>query len=371
MRVIRMRGHSRINDINLGRKDGYKSGWLEGWRLGACKGIDEGNPPVLQSRSKARILYVPQGFEAIDQGVIAALQNAVTEVRVAPAQEMRLRAEQFRPDAVLVMNGLHVFPPDHLEQIDAIRNMGIPAVIWFVDDPYVSDLTVTIAPHYDYVFTHERSCLPLYQSIGCTRVYHLPLAAHFGLFRPMYVPWQYRSDICFIGVAFWNRVQLIDEIAPYLQDKRVLIGGSLWERMTHYSSLQRFVHGSWIEVPETVKYYNGAKIVINLHRTTEAGKDNLNGINWPAESINPRTFEMAACGTLQLTDLRSELPEHYAIGSEIAVFQNAEQLIQQIDYYLTHEQERLQVAARGYRRTKNHHTFSNRIRKLLDIIGLC
>ncbi|TFE27854.1 CgeB family protein [Cohnella luojiensis] len=365
-----MRNHSASRLGERGRKDGYQNGWLDGWRLGACKGIEEGVQPGNQSRSAARILYVPQGFEAIDQGVIAALQNEVAEVYVVPAIEMQLQAAQLRPDAVLVMNGLHVFPPDHLEQIDAIRNMGIPSVIWFVDDPYITDVTVEVAPHYDYIFTHERSCLPLYQSVGCTQVHHLPLAAHFGLFKPMQVPHEYRTDICFIGAAFWNRVQLFDEIAPYLQDKRVLIGGSQWERMTHYPLLQRFVQDRWIKVPETVQYYNGAKIVINLHRTTEAGKDNFNGRSWPAESINPRTFEMAACGTLQLTDLRSELPEHYSIGSEIAVFHNAKHLIEQIDYYLTHEQERLQVAARGYRRTKKHHTFEGRIRKLLEITGL-
>ncbi len=365
-----MRNHSISKKLARGRKDGFKSGWLDGWRLGACRSIDGAISPGSYERSKARILYVPQGFEAIDQGVIAALQSEVTEVHVAPAQEMLLQAAQFRPDAVLVMNGLHVFPPDHLEQIDGIRHMGIPTVIWFVDDPYVTDLTVKIAPHYDYIFTHERSCLTLYGSVGCNQVHHLPLAAHFELFQPMSVPHQYRTDICFIGNAFWNRVELFDEIAPYLQDKRVLIGGMLWNRMKHYSAVSRFVHDEWIAVPETAKYYNGAKIVINLHRTTEAGKDNMNGINWPAQSINPRTFEMAACGTLQLTDMRSELPEYYAIGSEIAVFNNAQQLIQQLDHYLTNEEERLRVAARGYRRTKRNHTFGERIRTLLNVIGL-
>jgi spore maturation protein CgeB len=368
-----MRNHSRSRKIDHSRKNGFKSGWLDGWRLGACQGIDAvdaGTRPAAQPQRNARILYVPQGFEAIDQGVIFALQNEVTELCVAPANEMQLQAAQFRPDAVLVMNGLHVFPPDHLEQIDAIRQMGIPTIIWFVDDPYVTDLTVQIAPHYDYIFTHERSCLTLYHSVGCAHVYHLPLAAHFDLFRPMSVPHEYKTDICFIGVAFWNRVELFDEIAPYLKDKRVLIGGILWDRMKNYSMVSRFVHDQWIEVPETAKYYNGAKIVINLHRTPETGKDNLNGINWPAESINPRTFEMAACGTLQLTDMRSELPEHYVIGSEIAVFNNAQELIHQMDYYLTHDAQRLQVAARGYQRTKRNHTFGDRIRTLLDVIGL-
>ncbi|BBI35012.1 spore maturation protein [Cohnella abietis] len=365
-----MRNHAILKNKERGLKDGYTSGWLDGWRLGACRGIDEHITKQTYPRNKARILYVPQGFEAIDQGVIAALQNEVTEVIVAPASEMKLQAAQFRPDAVLVMNGLHVFPMDHLEQIDEIRSMGIPTVIWFVDDPYVTDVTVKIAPRYDYVFTHERSCLELYRSLGCQEVHHLSLAAHFDIFKPMSVPQQYRTDICFIGIAFWNRVELFDQLAPYLQNKRVLIGGKLWDRMDNYSSVSRFVHDGWIEVPETAKYYNGAKIVINLHRTTEAGKDNLNGINWPAESINPRTFEMASCGTLQLTDMRSELPENYEIGSEIGVFNNAQHLIQQIDYYLTHEEERLKVAARAYRRTKRDHTFEARIRKLLEVIGL-
>ncbi|XID95702.1 glycosyltransferase [Paenibacillaceae bacterium WGS1546] len=365
-----MRSAALRRNRDRGRKDGYAQGWLDGWRLGACSGIDLGTPTPVPPPREARILYVPQGFDAIDEGVIAALRNETAELRVSPAAEMRAQAELYRPDAVLVMNGLHVFPPDHLEQIDAIRRAGIPTAIWFVDDPYVTDVTVQVAPHYDYVFTHERSCVPLYQSCGCTHVYHLPLASHPGLFQPMAVPPPYRTDICFIGMAFWNRVELFDEIAPYLLDKKVLIGGKLWERMKHYPRLSKFVHDGWIPVPETAKYYNGAKIVINLHRTTEAGKDNLNGMNWPAESVNPRTFEMSACGTLQLTDLRQELPEHYEVGSEIAVFRDANDLVRQLEYYLTHEEERLWVAARGYRRTRRDHSFEDRIRRLLGTIGL-
>lgn len=354
--------------MSKGTQESYSRGWQDGWRMGACKGIEAAVQPVARPRRAARILYIPQGFEAIDKGTIAALQLATAELRVAPAGEMRMQAEQFRPDAVLVMNGLHVFPPDHLEQIDAIRQAGIVTAIWFVDDPYVSDTTKRIAPHYDYIFTHERACVSMYRSVGCNRVHHLPLASHFDIFKPMDITEAYRTDICFIGIAFWNRVALFDELAPYLQDKKVLIGGKLWDRTTRYSMLSRFVHEGWIEVPETVKYYNGAKIVINLHRTTEAGMDNLNWDNWPAESINPRTFEIAACGTLQLTDQRQELSEHYEIGSEIEVFQNAQELMQKMDYYLNNENERLRVAAGGYRRTRKQHTFNDRIHMLLEIL---
>jgi spore maturation protein CgeB len=353
-----------------GRRAGYRQGWREGWRLGACDRIDKEIHPQSQRIRQARLLYVPQGFEAIDQGLIAALQQAVFELRVASPADMKAAAEAFKPDAVLVMNGLHVFPQDHLNQIDGIRALGIKTAIWFADDPYVCDETVNIAPHYDYVFTHEQSCVSLYRSLGCERVYHLPLAAHFGLFQPLKVTKAYRTDICFIGVAFRNRIQLFDEIAPYLKGKNVFIGGVNWHRLSQYAQLKSFIKDGWTEPSETVRYYNGAKIVINLHRSPEHGPDNHNATNRPAVSINPRTYELAACGAMQLTDWRDELPAHYEVGSEIAVYRNAKELTEQLDYYLRNEKARLRMAARGYRRTKSSHTFASRVEQLMDAIGL-
>ncbi|THF73363.1 CgeB family protein [Cohnella fermenti] len=347
------------------RRDGYGMGWSEGWRLGACQGIAERTPEPSAIPSRLRIMYVPQGFEAIDEGMVSALTQCASGLTVAQADRMRELAAETRPDWVLVMNGLHVFPGNHLEQIDAIRAMGIRTAIWFVDDPYVTDETPEIAKHYDMVITHERSCVPLYIAAGCAQVRHLPLAVNPRIFQPKYVPPEYRSDICFIGVAFENRVNLFDEMADFLQDKKVFLSGKLWERMKRYSDLSRFVHDGWIPVAETVNYYNGARLVINLHRTTEAGKDNRNAMNWGAESINPRTYEIASCGVLQLTDERKELSEQYELGREIVAFRSADELMAQIDYYLNHEEERRQIAARGFKRTRLQHTFVHRIQTLL------
>lgn len=349
--------------------DGRKQGWLEGWRLGACRRIEEDTPQAAVQRRPWRVMYVPQGFDAIDEGVVAALAETVHLI-VAPQAEMLAYALLHRPDAMLVMNGLHTFPADQKEQVEGIRRLGVKTAIWFVDDPYVSGDSAEIAPSYDYVFTHERSCVPRYAELGCAQAHHLPLAAHQGLFKPMPVTDEYRTDICFIGVAFWNRVQLFDSIADYLKDKKVLIAGSHWDRMSHYGQLSKFVRSGWIEVPETVKYYNGAKIVINMHRTTEPLSDNKNTRHWEGHSINPRTFEIASCGTLQLTDLRPELPEYYRVGQELASFGNPGELVELVDYYLRNEEERLRVAARGYKRTRSEHTFIGRVARLLDTIGL-
>ncbi|MFD0673397.1 glycosyltransferase [Cohnella sp. GCM10027633] len=364
-----MRRHRQAISVRDERAAAFRDGWIEGWRLGACRRIDQSIVPANGPIRAARVLYVPQGFEAIDQGIVEALRANVSEVIVGSNDGLRRQAEQFRPDVVVVLNGVHLFAPDYLEQLGYVRRMGIPTVVWFVDDPYVTDDTVKLALHYDYVFTHERSCVRLYRSIGCEQVHHLPLAAHFGTFRPMPTPRAYESDICFIGTGFPNRIALFDRLAPYLQDKRVVIAGGLWDRMRHYRSIERFLRKGGVAVPESAYFYNGAKIVINLHRMPGLSPENRNALDWPAESINPRTFDMSACGTLQLTDERSELREMYAVGSELGVYRDANDLIEQIDYYLTHEAERLIVAAKGYRRTRTQHTFDDRITKMLDIVG--
>jgi spore maturation protein CgeB len=316
-----------------------------------------------------RVLYIPQGFQSIDQGIVEALQLAVRELHVADPKQMAERASLLRPDWMIVLNGLHVFPPDHLQQVDAVRSMGVRTAIWFVDDPYVTEETVRVAPRYDAVLTHELGTLQLYRDLGCPSVHYMPLAAHPGLFRPMHVDDQYRSDICFIGQGFRNRVETFDAIAPFLASRRIFIAGDLWDRLRHYPLMKGFIRPGWLPVEESIRYYNGAKIVVNLHRTTAAGVDNRNTLGLPGRSINPRTFDIAACGTLQLTDVREDLPLYYRAGAELATFSSPQELQAQLDYYLSHEDERLNIALRGLRRTLTEHTYASRMDRLAAALG--
>lgn len=350
-------------------ESGYQAGFEQGLRDGACEAILRHVKPSAQRISNVRVLYVPQGFEAIDQGIIEALRTSVSELHVADAKHMAEQAALLRPDCVLVLNGLHVFPANHLEQVDAVRALGIRTVIWFADDPYVTGDTIAIAPRYDVVLTHELSTIKIYRELGCPSVHYLPLAVHSGWFAPKRVEAKYRSDVCFIGQAFWNRVKIFDAIAPYLQGKRVFIAGGLWDRMSNYKLLKSCIRLGWLPVEESINYYNGARIVINLHRTTTAGEDNNNALNLPGRSINPRTYEISACGTLQLTDPREDLPFYYKPGNELETFTTAAELQEKIDYYLSHEEERRAMALRGLRRTLRDHTFASRVRQLAAALG--
>lgn len=352
-----------------GRKAGSRIGREHGYHLGRCAAIRQLYPPVSPFVASVKVLYIPQGFQALDHGIIRALRQSVRELIVGTPQSMLELSRQLRPDVVLVLNGLHVFPTDHLRQIDAIRELGIRTVIWFADDPYFTDNTVDIAPHYDVVLTHEHSCVELYASLGCKQVEYLPLAADPELFYPRQVKPKYWSDVCFIGVGFWNRIALFDRLAPYLAGKRVVLAGGQWNRLRHYKLLRPHLREGWIPIEETVKYYCGAKIVLNVHRGFLHKTDNRNKRAIPALSTNPRTYEMAACGAMQLTDMRADLPGLYTPDRDVAVYSTPEELITKIEYYLTHEEERRMIAYNGLRRTLQQHSFMSRIGELLRLLG--
>lgn len=306
-------------------------------------------------------------YASLEQGISEALGKLVREaVVVSPKEEPVRIAAEIRPDLVLVLDALGVSFPT--ASADALRELGIRTAVWLPDDPYHSDVSVGVAPHYDYVFTLEQSCIPLYKDLGCQEVHYLSFGASPELIRPTVVDSQYRSDICFIGSAFANRVALFDRMAPYLAGKDMKIIGYWWERLANYALLSKHIQGIWLSPEETMKYYSGAKIVINLHRGVYEEAHNSNSRNLPAFSVNPRMFEICACGTLQLTDARDELPLFYKPGVDIETFASPEDLMWKIEYFLTHENERRHIALNGLYRTVHDHTYMNRVTQLLQIV---
>ena len=115
-----------------------------------------------------------------------------------------------------------------------------------------------------------------------------------------------------------------------------------------------------IDSEEIVKIYNAGKINLNLHSSTYH-----TGVNPEGDFVNPRTFEIPACGGFQLVDDRSELPELMNPGTEVVTFRSIDELCQKVDYYLNHENEAKSIADRGKKRILKEHTIQHRMREML------
>jgi spore maturation protein CgeB len=354
-----------------GTEEGYQAGWNQGYRLGRSEFqykqlAQEDHIPVRE----IKVLYVSCGigdpYPSMDEAIIDGLTGLVRElIIVSPGDPVADLAVEHRPDLVLAINGV-VLPES---QVDQIRDKGIKTAIWFTDDPYYTDWTVEFAPHYEYVFTLEINCVSLYKEVGCQHVYYLPFGVNPKVFYPKPVDASHRRDLCFIGTAYWNRVKYVDQLASFLSAKHVLISGWWWDRLKHYKLLKNQIRlDDWLTAEETASYYNGARMVINLHRLSDDDSLNHNGRKISAYSINPRTFEINGCNTLQLIDFRHELVKYYVPGEEIVVYSSPEELQERISYFLKHEEERREIAYRGFERTLRDHTYRKRLNEMLSII---
>lgn len=93
---------------------------------------------------------------------------------------------------------------------------------------------------------------------------------------------------------------------------------------------------------------------------------NLNFVNGNAETgLNMRHFEITAAGGFLLCYDHPELHDCFEVGRECDVFKNENDLLQKIDYYLGHPEERAAIAAAGQRRALAQHLFSHRLQSLL------
>jgi len=98
-----------------------------------------------------------------------------------------------------------------------------------------------------------------------------------------------------------------------------------------------------------------SKITINCHIDV-AGK--LAG--------NMRMFEATGVGTLLLTDNKENLSDIFVPGKEVVAYSTVDEAVEKINYYLTHEKERIEIANAGQQRTLTDYNYQKTVKKMLE-----
>ena len=82
-----------------------------------------------------------------------------------------------------------------------------------------------------------------------------------------------------------------------------------------------------------------------------------------------RIFDVLGAGGFLLTNYQAELPDYFEIGKDLACFESEAELVEKCSYYLTHEEERQQIAKNGYEKVKNCCSYRKRLKFMLEKIG--
>ena len=269
------------------------------------------------------------------------------------------KAFEYKPDLVFGI----AQSPFTTETLAKFKELKIPVAFWFMEDFRLFTYWKTFAPLYDYFFVIQKGEFSQLLNLNGVKNHHyLPLAADPEVHKPVELTKSERVEfggpLSFVGAGYYNRhhffLQLLGEDFK--------IWGVEWNQNSALGKvLQR--NGERISTEDCVKIFNAALINLNLHSSSYH-----NGVNPHGDFVNPRTFEIAACGAFQLVDPRSDLPDLFEIGREIAAFSDISELRSKMKYYLEHPDEREAIAEAGRQRVLRDHTYRHRMEEMLQTV---
>lgn len=274
-------------------------------------------------------------------------------------QAVLAKVETFQPDLVLAM----AQAPLSIQALKRLRRDGVPTAMWFVEDHKLFPYWQTYAPHYDFFAVIQRE--PFFSElsrVGAANVLYLPMAAHPKVHKQLELSTadqrKFGSDVSFMGAGYPNRRIALREFVG--MDFK--LWGTEWEGDT---ALAPYVQmgGARVSSEDCVKIFNATKVNINLHSSIQA-EDLVTG----GDFINPRTFEVAACGAFQVVDKRQLMDECFAPG-ELATFTSMSEFRDMVRHFLAHPDERADYARRGQERVLRDQTYAARMKTLLDFVA--
>lgn len=243
-----------------------------------------------------------------------------------------------------------------------LRNQDIVTAYWFVENWRHMTYWREIAAQYNYFFHIQPGEFEhKLTDAGCARHAYVQTACDPEVHRPVTLDSEetasYTCDLSFAGAGYHNRNRLFAGLTDY----DLKIWGVEWNSR----ELQPFVQhsGERFDSGQFAKIVAGSKINLNLH--SSATHD---GVDPRCDAINPRVFEIAACGGFQLCDPCKGLDSLFDPQHEIPTYRNLAELRERIDHFLAHPEDRKEIAASARKRALDSHTYTHRAQQMIDLI---
>lgn len=313
-----------------------------------------------------RILLCPPAvnFSVADvaRGYLSALRRAGCDVEVYPTRarfheqkalagearerlgwktacELILQAALYhRSDLVLFICSQTFHPVI----VQLLKRVQINAAVLMTESPYQDDDQTTWTAHYPgmHVFTHEKFSAEKYGW------HYLPHAYDPDVHKPTPPRPEDICDVLMVGWGWPERQKALEAEDWTGIDLRIL---GRWDGITEDSPLSKYYRPGLVPNADLPQMYAGAKVNLNIHRPHR-----------DAVSLNPRAYELAACGAFQMCDRR----EPSMLGRVLASHPEHLGLIK---YWLRNDDER-RVRAEVQQQTVRGETFDARVKTLLSVV---
>jgi hypothetical protein len=215
-----------------------------------------------------------------------------------------------------------------------LLDLACPTAIWISDYWKGNYHRWRYARLFDHVFVSQKDGLNDFAMAGCEEVHWLPVACDPQVHRDYGIERIY--DVGFVG-----HVNL-----PSQQRRlKLLIELSKSYRMNDFQT------PTYLQ--DMARVYSQSKIVVNIPNSGD---------------LNMRVFESMSCGAMLLTeDIGNGQRELFEPGVHLDVYRSKEELLEKIDHYLAHDEERKRIATAGQREVLSKHRYTDRAETILAV----
>ena len=291
------------------------------------------------------------------------------------------------------------------------------SVLW--DAPYVENYNPLSKIDNVWITTFDKLDRDRFLAYGMPHVLYQPLSVN----GDKVVQWnaeiqktlkgQYIHDICFIGNLYSQN--LYKQNLQYIPVELQYYFNSIFEEAVfRWDGVNRVYGTKGSEIIEYIKCMGLIREIANLERiavlnllaeehsvmlyTTdqEAAEEKLQGVEigppveygkaaalvFAGSKINlnialkgieggtpQRIMDIMGAGGFVMSTYCEETAELFEEDREIVMFRTPEELLEKVDYYLTHDAERKRIAKQGYEKVLRCYTYENKMRELIDWIN--
>ena len=347
-----------------------------------------------------------------------AIENPETERRFFSL----LRTEI--PDAVFSFDYYPIFSRVCLQE-------GVPYIAWIYDNPQIMLYSETIVNPCNRIYMFDKRAYEDFCSRGIRTVHYLPLAVNTERLDCMMSADQpYAYDISFVGALYTEELSYYKELESRLSDyakgylealiasQRKIQGYNFIEETLepvieefhkilpinfgHENRASReYVYANYVinrkitslervdlisavagmhkvdlftlvrefQLPNVCNHgavdpYMGAPHVYKQSRI------NLNITLRSIESGIPlRAFDIMGAGGFLLSNFQADFLDYFIPDEDFVYYEDREDLLRKVDYYLNHEEERKAIAKNGHDKVAARHTYRHRVRELFAKTG--
>lgn len=368
------------DDPKLSFSDDYRDGWRWGFHRLGCEVRFVDVSPFRQSMARPGTRMVSMSRHGAGIAKMVA-QQVINQ----------------KPDLVFAHHG-RAASGGHF--LDMLKSHGIRSAVYLCDEPYESGETATYSPRYDFVFSMDPMTVEAHRLSRPNRdnvFYLLPgvNTEHFK-YRPYFDD---NGELCRDIRAFFLGNGLLIPRQRWFKPVLQMVEGA---DIRYMKTVWKNRHKEWIPFDQHPKWYGRCQVGLNVHRhpaiTKECclgpgrfevrnrGKPVPAGIqlcrkmppqegtgfwndgNLPAAHISPRFFEMAACGTLVVSDAsRDEMRRLFPCAP---IARDPDEYLTLVLYYLENLEEAEEIGRICSYLISRRHSYAHRAAEVLIRVGL-